>query len=113
VYRHVLVPIIKTFKPGLILVSAGFDAHGMDSIGGMNLSSDGFAYIAGIIRDASRDIGAPVVYALEGGYNLDALRDSAKAVIDVIKGGEVPMIKDSTWPEFDEIIKTHSRYWPL
>jgi acetoin utilization deacetylase AcuC-like enzyme len=113
VYRHVLVPIIKAFNPGLILVSAGFDAHGMDSIGGMQLSSSAFACIAGIIRDVSREIGAPVVYALEGGYNLDALRDSVKAVIDVIKGGEVPMIKDSSWPELDEIIKTHSRYWPL
>jgi acetoin utilization deacetylase AcuC-like enzyme len=113
VYRRVLVPVVKAFKPGLVLVSAGFDAHGMDPIGGMQLSSMGFAAIAGMIRDAAGEAGAPVVYVLEGGYNLDALRDSVKAVVNVLKGGEVPMVKETVWPELDEIIKAHSRYWPL
>jgi acetoin utilization deacetylase AcuC-like enzyme len=45
-YRHVLAPVIRAFRPGLVLVSAGFDAHGSDPIGGMRLSSACFASIA-------------------------------------------------------------------
>jgi len=113
VYRHVLVPVIKSFRPGLILVSAGFDAHTMDSIGGMRMTAGGFACIAGLIRDAAREAGCPVVYALEGGYNLNALRESVQAVIDVMKGGEAPVVKDAEWSELEEFVKAHSCYWPL
>lgn len=113
VYRRVLIPVIRSFSPGLILVSAGFDGHGMDSIGGMRMTAGGFACIAGLIRDAAREAGCPVVYALEGGYNLNALRDSVRAVIDVMKGGDVPVIRDADWPELEEFVKAHSRYWPL
>jgi acetoin utilization deacetylase AcuC-like enzyme len=113
VYRHVLVPVIRAFGPELILVSAGFDAHRMDSIGGMSMTAGGFACIAGLIRDAARETGCPVVYSLEGGYNLDALRESVRAVIDVMKGGPVPVMKDADWPELEEFVKTHSCYWPL
>ena len=112
-YHRVLIPIIETFRPGLILVSAGFDSHAMDPIGGMQLSTEGFASLAGIIRDSAKSVNAPVVYALEGGYNFEALRDSVKAVIDVMKGGKVPVIEEKPLPELDEIIRTHARYWPL
>jgi acetoin utilization deacetylase AcuC-like enzyme len=113
VFRSLLVPIIEAFSPNLILVSAGFDAHAMDPIGGMQLSTKGFASLAGIIRGAAIKVHSPVVYALEGGYNLDALRDSVRAVIDVIKGGEPPKIEATPWPELDEVIKAHSLYWPI
>lgn len=112
-YRSVMVPIMLSFKPDLVLVSAGFDAHAMDPIGGMNMTSQGFGALAGLIRDASEKIKAPVVYALEGGYNLEALKDSVKAVVDVMKGGAVPSISDRCTPEIEEIIKAHSRYWTL
>jgi acetoin utilization deacetylase AcuC-like enzyme len=56
---------------------------------------------------------APVVYALEGGYNLDALRDSVKAVVDVMRGGSTPKVEETHSAELEEIIKAHSRYWPL
>jgi acetoin utilization deacetylase AcuC-like enzyme len=113
VYRHVLLPVIRAFKPQLILVSAGFDAHVTDSIGGMKMTAGGFACIAGLIRDAAREAGCPVVYALEGGYNLNALRESVQAVVDVMKGDAVPVMNDVDWPELDEFVKAHSRYWPL
>jgi len=112
-YRSVMVPIIKAFKPGLILVSAGFDAHAMDPIGGMEISSKGFGALAGLIRDAAQDVNSPIIYALEGGYNFDALRDSVKAVIDVMKGGSAPKIEEKSFPELDDIMKAHSQYWSL
>jgi len=113
VYNRVLVPIIESFEPGLILVSAGFDAHSMDPIGGMRVSTGGFAALAALIMDAARRVNSPVVYALEGGYNFDALRDSVKAVLDVMKGGSAPAIEQTPCAELDEIVGTHARYWPL
>ena len=112
-YSAVLVPVIRSFKPALILVSAGFDAHAMDPIGGMELSSRGFAIMAALIRDAAEEVNAPVVYTLEGGYNLDALRESVSAVINVMRGGSMPRVEETHFAELDEILKAHSRYWPL
>jgi acetoin utilization deacetylase AcuC-like enzyme len=112
-YRNVMVPIIKAFNPGLILVSAGFDAHAMDPIGGMEISSKGFGALAGLIRDAAENVNSPIIYALEGGYNFDSLRDSVKAVIDVMKGGSAPKIEEKSFSELDDIMKAHSLYWSL
>jgi len=112
-YKSVLMPVIYAYKPGLVLVSAGFDAHAMDPIGGMDMTSAGFGALACMIHEAAEYVRAPVVYSLEGGYNFDALRDSVKAVIDVMRGGSKPKIEERCTAEIDEIIKTHSRYWSL
>jgi acetoin utilization deacetylase AcuC-like enzyme len=112
-YRHVLAPVMRAFRPGLVLVSAGFDAHGSDPIGGMKLSSACFGAMAGVIGSAARDCGAPVVYCLEGGYDLEAQRESAASVLRVLKGETAPEIQSSLWPELDIIIAAHSEFWPL
>jgi len=113
VYRHILVPLIETFEPGLILVSAGFDAHAMDPIGGMQLSSQGFAAITQVIQEVSSEVGAPTVYALEGGYNLNALKDSVSRMMGVLKGVAVPAIQPEAFPGLEAIMGAHARMWPL
>ena len=113
VYQYILSPIIEAFEPDLVLVSAGFDAHGKDPIGGMQLSSRGFGAIAGIIQDAAAKVSAPVVYALEGGYNLGALKESIACVVDVMKGAPSSEIDAISGPELDAMIKKHSQFWPL
>jgi acetoin utilization deacetylase AcuC-like enzyme len=113
VYRHVLAPLIEAYEPGLILVSAGFDAHAMDPIGGMQLSSHGFAAITSVIQEAAEEVGAHTVYALEGGYNLNALKDSVSHMIDALKGFPVPPINPESFPGLDTIMGMHTRMWPL
>ncbi len=113
VYKYILDPIIRLFKPSIVLVSAGFDSHAMDPIGGMRLSSECFGAIAGIIRDASLKVGAPVVYTLEGGYDMDALRDSVQQVIEVMRGNKPPLIDPLEWQELDDMIAIHKKYWDL
>jgi len=113
VYSYILKPVIETFEPDLILVSAGFDAHAMDPIGGMQLSSRGFAAITSIIQDSAQEVGAPVVYALEGGYNLNALKESASCVIGALKGERAPAIDPLYFTELDTFINTHAQMWPL
>lgn len=113
VYRYVLQPVIESFQPDLILVSAGFDAHALDPIGGMQLSAKGFAAIAAVIQEAARDVGAPVVYALEGGYNLGALKESASQVIHILEGAPAPDIEPLAFPELENFIRIHGSMWPL
>jgi acetoin utilization deacetylase AcuC-like enzyme len=83
IYQRLLIPVAIAFKPELILVSAGFDIHADDPLGGMTLSRAGFAALTRLILDiAWRTCGGRVVFCLEGGYDPDALADSVLAMLD-------------------------------
>jgi acetoin utilization deacetylase AcuC-like enzyme len=112
-YLYILKPLIEAFEPGLILVSAGFDAHADDPIGGMHLSSECFGAIAAVIREAAEEAGVPVVYSLEGGYNFHALKDSVHHVMRALKGEPAPVIEPTPFPEMESVIKAHAATWPL
>ena len=74
------LPALDAFRPDLILVSAGFDAHARDPLGDLLLDEDDFAWITGLITDAARrHAHGRVVSVLEGGYDLGALARSAAA----------------------------------
>ena len=69
---------LDDFKPQLILVSAGFDGHADDPLGDFLLTEDDFAWVTGLIADASnRHAEGRIVSVLEGGYDLDALSQCA------------------------------------
>ena len=79
-------PRVDAFKPELLLISAGFDAHADDPLAGMMLHEDDFAWITGKLCDlADKHCSGRVVSALEGGYDLEALGRSARAHVDVLK----------------------------
>ncbi|MCZ6619815.1 MAG: histone deacetylase family protein [Gammaproteobacteria bacterium] len=79
---------VETHRPQIILVSAGFDAHRDDPLGGLLLQDDDFRWITELIVDlANRYSEGRVVSALEGGYDLNALSRSAHAHIEVLSGG--------------------------
>jgi len=87
VYRRLLIPAAQEFKPELILVSAGFDIHADDPLGGMNVTSAGFAGLTRLILDLARQVcNGRVVFCLEGGYDAAALAGSALAMIDELSG---------------------------
>lgn len=82
VFAGVFIPVLREFGPEVILVSAGFDAHEDDLLGGMALGSGSFGRFAALISGLSREVGAaPPAFVLEGGYNLDALTESVAATI--------------------------------
>jgi acetoin utilization deacetylase AcuC-like enzyme len=68
-FDHVVAPAVARFKPELVLVSAGFDAHEADPLAGMRVTEEGFAELAR--RCAS--LGPRTAAVLEGGYNLETL----------------------------------------
>jgi acetoin utilization deacetylase AcuC-like enzyme len=87
-FNEILVPAAEAFRPELVLVSAGFDAHDGDPLAAMRLSSDGFSALCGIVRDiADKHAGGRLVLALEGGYALGSLAKSARACVEVLGGG--------------------------
>jgi acetoin utilization deacetylase AcuC-like enzyme len=83
VFDSLLLPIARQFKPEFVLISAGFDCHHRDPLGGMQVTEDGFTAMARRMkRLAAEFCGGKLVAVLEGGYDLRALADSARAVID-------------------------------
>jgi len=87
VFRDVIFPAAKKFQPDWILVSAGFDAHRRDPLGGMNVSEAGFAAMArAVLRLAEQFSQNRIAFLLEGGYDLTALRDSVATVINEMRG---------------------------
>ena len=79
-FREQAVPALRHFDPGLLLVSAGFDAHATDPLCELGLQADAFATMTRELRA----IGAGPVMVLEGGYDLTALRDSVAAVLTAL-----------------------------
>ena len=85
VFDAVLVPVLRAFRPEMILVSAGFDAHERDPLGGMELTSAAFARFAERLCAIADELaGGRIALALEGGYDLDALASSVTACVEVL-----------------------------
>jgi acetoin utilization deacetylase AcuC-like enzyme len=89
VFREVVMPVVRLFGPGLVLVSAGFDAHERDPLGGMRMSEAGFARLTGhLLTAADECCGGRMVLVTEGGYHLEALAASLDATLGVMAGRE-------------------------
>jgi acetoin utilization deacetylase AcuC-like enzyme len=76
-----ILPALDRFKPSLLILSAGFDAHTDDPLGGMKLTAGSYAVMTRLLNGI-----APVVSVLEGGYDLHALGTSVEAHILALAG---------------------------
>ncbi|HEX6712618.1 MAG TPA: histone deacetylase [Thermoleophilaceae bacterium] len=111
--QHLVTPVIRSFEPGLILVSAGFDAHRADPLAQCMLATESFAKMATHVAATARGLGVPFGAVLEGGYDLDALAASVAATLEAFAD-------DSAQPEefeTDEVTArtagTVRQYWPV
>lgn len=77
-----IVPALKRYAPGLLIISAGFDAHKDDPLGGMRLTETSVALFTRVLAGI-----APVVSVLEGGYNLEALGRSVVRHLEILISG--------------------------
>jgi acetoin utilization deacetylase AcuC-like enzyme len=101
-----------------VLVSAGFDAHHQDPLGGMSLTEEGFADLCGIVKAiADEHAGGRLVLVLEGGYDLQGLAESVHACIAVMAGASAPGGSDVPSVVGDRALRRavdhHRRHWPL
>jgi acetoin utilization deacetylase AcuC-like enzyme len=79
-WRERLLPAVDAFRPQLLLVSAGFDAHARDPLAQLRLQADDYAWITGeLVALADRHCGGRIVSSLEGGSDLVALAESSVA----------------------------------
>lgn len=85
VFEDILAPIAMRFKPQLILVSAGYDAHWADNIASMRVSVSGFARLVEIIKVLADTLSqGKLVFTLEGGYHHQALSSSVLASLNIL-----------------------------
>ena len=113
VFEQVLVPTADWFEPDLVLVSAGFDAHRDDPLGGMTVSTQGFAALCTCVRSiADRHAAGRLALVLEGGYDVDTLAASVHECIGVLAGivpAEPPRRTHAAQDIIDRVSALHTR----
>jgi acetoin utilization deacetylase AcuC-like enzyme len=96
VFAEIVGPVVRQFAPDLLLVSAGFDAHERDPLGGMRVTTEGFAAMTMDLRQlADECCEGRIVAVTEGGYDLAALGDSLHAAIAVFAADRAEAAR---WP---------------
>ncbi len=86
-YQKNVLPALDRFKPDLLMISAGFDAHRLDPLAQLNLETEDFDWVTReLCAVADRHCGGRVVSVLEGGYNLDALRECVTVHLKALAG---------------------------
>jgi acetoin utilization deacetylase AcuC-like enzyme len=80
--EHVVAPLARAYRPGLLLISAGFDAHAEDPLAGCSVTDAGYAGMAASMRALAEALDVPLGIVLEGGYALGALSRSVVATLE-------------------------------
>jgi acetoin utilization deacetylase AcuC-like enzyme len=84
-FRERLLPALQAFRPQLLLISAGFDAHALDPLADLNLDAEDFAWATHELVTVAREhAGGRIVSSLEGGYSMTALRESTAAHVGAL-----------------------------
>lgn len=122
IFEKFLKPIALEYQPQLILVSAGFDIHYNDPLGGMEVSEKGFARMAQILMEiAEATAQGKLVLTLEGGYDVTGQRRSVKAVLEELSQASPLDKKDllekekADYPRIEKFLlqlkEIQKRYW--
>ena len=117
IFFEILKPVIEQYKPELILISAGFDTYFGDPLGGMSVSPKGFAQMTRFLKEMAESYcSGKLVLILEGGYNLEGLWESTKAVIEELLEKNKTDYGDLTVetkvdPIIERVKKVQSVFW--
>jgi len=87
IFNSLVSPLVSQYQPELILISAGFDAYYGDETSSMQLTHHGFAYMARVLVGLAEEIcDGRILVSLEGGYNLNGLKEGVFAVMSELLG---------------------------
>ncbi len=90
IFKSVLAPVARQFKPDIILVSAGYDICFQDPLGGMAVTPSGFRAMTRVLKGLAGELcGGRIMCSLEGGYSLEGLRDGVLATLAELASDEV------------------------
>ena len=108
--QNVVVPIGREFRPGLVAISAGYDAHRDDPLAECAVDTEGYADMAASMRALGEELDAPVLVCLEGGYDPPALAASVVATVEALgSDAEAPDAPPELAAPFAE---RHQTRWP-
>jgi acetoin utilization deacetylase AcuC-like enzyme len=119
VFDRLIMPIGRHFRPEFVLVSCGFDGHFRDPLAQMRLTEDGFAAMTRRVkRLAAECCGGKMVAVLEGGYDLEAIGESGRAVIEELgREADEPIRSDGrgdrVMPMIERAAQNVGRFWNL
>jgi acetoin utilization deacetylase AcuC-like enzyme len=121
VFKALVIPVIDQFRPELLLISAGYDAHERDPLARMRLSTPGYAGLTKSLCDvADTHCHGRIVAVTEGGYDLTALKGCLESTIAVLDGAPVPHPAEPLRPATQrsriaiaQVRSAHSKYWTL
>ncbi len=120
IFERILKPIALEFDPDLVLVSAGFDIYANDPLGGMRVTAEGFAGMTRCLMDIAQSCcEGKLVITLEGGYNVQGLRECGKAVLeemmDLAQTKTEDILSKGPHTALEEIVRqvasVQGRYW--
>jgi acetoin utilization deacetylase AcuC-like enzyme len=83
-----VIPLARDYRPQLILISAGYDAHAEDPLADCLVSEAGYATMTTAMRRLGEELEVPVGVVLEGGYELGALARSVSATLQALSSGD-------------------------
>ena len=109
--QHVVAPIARSFAPGLIVISAGFDAHRDDPLAECEVETQTYGDMAATMRMVCEELEAPVLVCLEGGYDPSALAASVLATVEALADGREPQVAPSEPAR--PYIERHRERWPV
>jgi acetoin utilization deacetylase AcuC-like enzyme len=89
--RDVALPLARSYRPQLVLVSAGYDAHRDDPLAGCTVTDGGFQAMAALVRDLAVELEVPAGCVLEGGYDVDALARCVALTMAALAPGSSPV----------------------
>jgi acetoin utilization deacetylase AcuC-like enzyme len=112
--EHVVAALGLEYRPGLLLISAGFDAHVRDPLAGCRVTREGYAQMAASMRTLGEELDVPVGVVLEGGYDLVALAESTVVTLEVL-GAEHPEDRPpvALHPHATQAAGRLAERWPL
>ncbi|MCS6902387.1 MAG: histone deacetylase, partial [Polyangiaceae bacterium] len=117
IFSGLLEPVAEAFRPELVLVSAGFDAHRSDPLGGMRVSEEGYAWMcSAALGIARRHAEGRIALVLEGGYDIGALARSTRACLEILAGATPPSLPEASArgeAVLTEARRALERYWSL
>jgi acetoin utilization deacetylase AcuC-like enzyme len=110
--QHVALPAAREYRPDLILISAGYDAHRDDPLADCQLTTESYVQMALAVAALGRELEAPVGALLEGGYDLGALAESVAATLEALSDGGDPRSVGAT-PLSEAAAAQAGKYWKL
>jgi acetoin utilization deacetylase AcuC-like enzyme len=121
VFNALVIPVMDQFRPELLLISAGYDAHERDPLGRMRLTTGGYAVLTKSLCDAAdRHCHGRVVAVTEGGYDLTALKGCLETTLSVLDGAAIPAPTDTPRPATQrsrmaiaQVRSAQGKYWKL